>query len=290
MKLHRRYVLILLLTGLFAISGCTGSLEGSTLPTPTSGVPDSQVTAMPTNTPTKLPNPTKTATIEPVSVICSPLKDVEVSDLHKITSQGFTPPAPFKDDGHPAIDLAFYSFNELPSMIGHPVHAILPGTVSLVIEDRYPYGNAVMIETPLKLISYGKQNSITLPTPIPQGNLDLLRPCDSDPMFADMAPLDWSEGTKSIYVLYAHLLEKPRVVPGESITCGQEVGAVGSTGNSAEEHLHLETRIGPADAQFGPLAMYSPDAVTEERYSYCIWTSSGRFQAFNPVVLWEQGP
>ncbi len=290
MKRRSGFTLVLVLFVLITTIGCSGSAETITLPAPTITAQGLQFTATPTRAPTPQPSPTPTATIEPVRMICSPLQDIEPRDLHKITSQGFTPPAPFEDNGHPAVDLAFYTYKEMPSMIGHPVQSIFPGTVSLVIDDRYPYGNAIMIETPLELISNELLGSMTLPTPIPQENLDLLRPCDSNPIFENIVPLAWSEGSKSIYLLYAHLLEKPGLVAGESVSCGQVVGAVGSSGNSAEEHLHLEARVGPASAKFGNLAMYSPDATIKERYSYCIWTSSGRFQTFNPVMLWEQEP
>jgi len=255
-------------------------------------MPTGQATTTPTPsiTVTQKPTSTSTATPRPAGAVCSPLQDIKPSYLHKITSQGFTPPAPYKDDGHPAVDLAFFTFKELPSMIGHPVQSILPGIVSLVIHDRYPYGNAVLIETPIENISAIWLNSLALPTAIPQENLELIRPCDSDPVFQGMVPIKWNADAKSVYVLYAHLLEIPTVRFGDIVNCGQEIGAVGNTGNSAAEHLHLEARIGPADARFGTLAMYTPDATIEERYSYCIWSSSGRFQSFNPAILWEQEP
>lgn len=175
-------------------------------------------------------------------------------------------------------------------MIGHPVQSIFPGTVVQVLADRFPYGNAIIIETPLEGVPANLINALRLPTPIPQENLDIVRPCVSDPLFKDMAPLEMSDSTKSLYVMYAHLLEKPMLEIGEEVSCGQEIGRVGNTGNSAAEHLHLETRIGPSGAVFGTIAMYTPDATIEERYSYCIWTSSGRFQSFNPVTLWQQEP
>ncbi|HNR01304.1 MAG TPA: M23 family metallopeptidase [Anaerolineaceae bacterium] len=284
----RAFSLVLLVV--LVVSGCSLPAGDTTLQTPVATKTAGQFTATPppTITPSSIPSPTPTATLQPSGVICSPLSGIELGDLHKITSQGYTPPAPYKDDGHPAVDLAFFTFKEMPSMIGHPVQSILPGKVSLVIDNQYPYGNAVMIETPLDLITLDLVNSLSLPTPIPQENLELLRPCDSDPAFESMVPLKWSDDSKSVFVLYAHLLEKPDLKVGETISCGQEIGAVGNTGNSAAEHLHLETRIGPAGARFGTLAMYAPEASVEERYSYCIWTTSGRFQSFNPVNLWEQ--
>jgi len=292
--MKRRCVVVVCLVLLISLffTGCSGSDGDIPLQTPAMTMPTGQATTTPTPsiTVTQKPTSTSTATPRPAGAVCSPLQDIKPSDLHKITSQGFTPPAPYKDDGHPAVDLAFFTFKELPSMIGHPVQSILPGIVSLVIHDRYPYGNAVLIETPIENISAIWLNSLALPTAIPQENLELIRPCDSDPVFQGMVPIKWNADAKSVYVLYAHLLEIPTVRFGDIVNCGQEIGAVGNTGNSAAEHLHLEARIGPADARFGTLAMYTPDATIEERYSYCIWTTSGRFQPFNPVMLWEQEP
>ena len=274
---------------LILLSGCSSPTTNIQIPTATEELLLLQptLTPSPTHTITPSPTPTATNTPVPISAICSPLQDIQLDDLKKITSQGFSSPAPYTDDGHPAVDLAFFTFKDMPSMVGHPVQSILPGVVSLVIEDRYPYGNAILIETPLHLVSSDLLDTMVLPTLIPQQNLDQVQPCDSDPVFKGMKSIEWSENSRSLYVLYAHLLEKPGLTRGESVDCGAVIGAVGNTGNSAAEHLHLETRIGPANAQFTKLAMYSPEATKEERYSYCIWTSSGRFQAFNPIRLWE---
>jgi murein DD-endopeptidase MepM/ murein hydrolase activator NlpD len=292
MKKQRAVILCLTLSFVLVATGCSSSFPQPPTPTPVMTTPTfhATTTPSPSHTATQNPTPAFTATLQPAIKACSPLKDIELSDLHKIMSQGFTPPAPYKDDGHPAIDLAFFTFKELPSMIGHPVQSIFPGIVNLVIVDRFPYGNAVLIETPLNVLSAEWVSALPIPTAIPQENLDLVRPCDSDPLFADMTPIEWDGSRKSVYVLYAHLLEKPSVRAGDVVNCGQVIGAAGNTGNSAAEHLHLEARVGPAGAQFGTLAMYSPDATIEERYRYCIWSSSGRFQSFNPVILWEQEP
>jgi murein DD-endopeptidase MepM/ murein hydrolase activator NlpD len=48
-------------------------------------------------------------------------------------------------------------------------------------------------------------------------------------------------------VWYCHLTSFS-VSPGESVTGGQQLGTVGSTGNSTGPHLHLEVRPGAGDA------------------------------------------
>lgn len=46
--------------------------------------------------------------------------------------------------------------------------------------------------------------------------------------------------------LYAHMISFPSVSVGESVTQGQVIGYVGSTGNSTGNHLHLELRVNGA--------------------------------------------
>lgn len=46
--------------------------------------------------------------------------------------------------------------------------------------------------------------------------------------------------------LYAHMVSSPSVSAGESVSQGQVLGYVGSTGNSTGNHLHLELRVNGA--------------------------------------------
>ena len=43
--------------------------------------------------------------------------------------------------------------------------------------------------------------------------------------------------------LYAHMRALPSVKVGESVTAGQVIGYVGTTGSSTGNHLHFELRI-----------------------------------------------
>ena len=279
---------------LLVLCGCT---TFSLVPTSSEPV---EATSLPTETRTPTlaasptatlkPSPTATPTAEMVNQVCSPLKDIELHDLHSITSQGFTPPAPYQDDGHPAVDLAFFTFEEMTSMLNHPVQSILSGRVAMVISDRFPYGNAILIETPLERISPAMLGSLSLPTPIPQQNIDIIQPCVSNPLFKDMEPIRMSDSEKSIYILYAHLIEPPTFKVGDEITCGEGIGKAGNSGNSAAEHLHLESRVGPSEAQFNLFSTYDPESTVIERWNYCIWVSSGKFQPIDPTMLWQYAP
>lgn len=287
---------------LFSLLGFSFLIGCSASPTPTSNVvltdlpteQQSTITPLPTNepTPTLTPPIILTSTVVPVQItsICSPLEGVSLSDLHGITSQSFKTPSAYLDDGHPAVDLAFFTFEGFPSMLGHPVQSILPGVVTQIVENRYPYGNMILIETPLDQLPDGVLTPSSIPTPIPEENIHLFNPCETNPLYSKMVPFNWSESSRSLYTLYSHLQEKPDFEIGDNITCGQIIGAVGITGNSVAEHLHLEIRIGPSGAEFGSLAMYTSDATVEERYNYCIWSTSGRFQPIDPAVFWVTQP
>lgn len=289
--LRKTSALISLLLFLF-VAGCKNN---SISPTPTQLLPTATHPApISTQEPTKTIQPTLTVTPSPTSTtailtsICSPLQDISLEDLHSITSQGFKSPSPFLDDGHPAVDLAFFTFEDLPSMLGHPVQAILPGKVVQVLDNRYPYGNMILIETSLELLPENILPMAAYPTPIPAENVAMFSPCTQDPLYSAMTPIEMSTDTRSLYTLYSHLKDKPALKTGDLVACGQTIGAVGITGNSVAEHLHLEIRIGPAEARFNSLAMYQPDATTEERYNYCIWSTSGRFQPIDPALFWTR--
>ncbi len=46
----------------------------------------------------------------------------------------------------------------------------------------------------------------------------------------------------SLLVLYGHMAKKSTLNPGDHVYRGQNIGIIGSTGNSSGNHLHLETR------------------------------------------------
>lgn len=140
-------------------------------------------------------------------------------------------------------------------MLGEEVQAVLSGDVASALEDHYPYGNMLMIETavdklPPELVTY----------------------------------LGIGTG-ESLYTLYAHMNAPPLVKFGEQVQACQLVGEVGMSGNTDIPHLHLETRLGPAGAVFKSMRFYDTRATQEEMDNYVLWRTSGIFQHFDPMRL-----
>jgi murein DD-endopeptidase MepM/ murein hydrolase activator NlpD len=198
-----------------------------------------------------------------------------------IESWPFVPPTLYVESGHPALDLGLYHFKDYTFFPNFPVDSIIAGKVILVQQDLNPYGNMILIETPLNELTESFLAFITQPAPLTPSIYTLDERCP-----VSGSEITWDNKDRSLYVLYAHLLEKPDYLPGDPIACGQSIGIAGKSGNVAEEHLHLEIRIGPSNATFDSMAMYSPTVTTPaERYNYCIWALSGVFQAIDPAIL-----
>jgi murein DD-endopeptidase MepM/ murein hydrolase activator NlpD len=212
------------------------------------------------------------------------LKGIERSQLKSITSNPFVLTSPFKEiiEDHPAIDFSFYQKWEYTTFQDFPIQSILPGKVVLVEDNRFPYGYMVLIETPLSQIDPVILTQIPQPTLVPSG----YTPEQRCPVVGN--PVTFDSSSQSIYALYAHFSSLPLVKIGDSVSCGDLIGYAGSTGNSAEPHLHLEIRFGPSDAKFESIANYHSSVTLEERYDYCIWTISGIFQAVDPAKLLYQ--
>jgi murein DD-endopeptidase MepM/ murein hydrolase activator NlpD len=178
------------------------------------------------------------------------------------------------------VDFAFYRRKELLSIDGVQVLSVLDGEVATIINDKYPYGNAVIIETPLNSLSPILLDQISVPaiqpTVIP------------DPKFNWMPgdlPFQLSETDRSLYIYYAHLKYPSDLKVGDIVACGQQIGFVGNTGDSSNPHLHFETRVGPSGARFDSMAYYTAQSTQSERYNYVVWRVSNLFQLFDPMKL-----
>ncbi len=269
------------------LTACAGL---ATRPAPTSAVPPpATVSFTPTNAPTTTATiiqasptpPENPATPTPSVEICSPLADLTLSELPQIMQYPMATPHPGQDDGHFGVDLAYYTHGDRKTMEGDPVRSVLPGRVSSLVDNRMPYGNAIIIESPLSSMPELLTTALSLPTPAPT--------VPPDPRMAicpASGPAQVSDGkNRSLYLLYAHLYQPSPLKPGDSVACGQEIGGVGTTGRSSNPHLHLEVRVGPAGARFSSMAYYDTGATDEEVRNYCTWRVSGLFQILDPMKL-----
>ena len=266
--------------------------SGFSIPYPRSCDPHRHPAALANPTPSYPPPPTPTAspspTLEPTHApeVCSPLEDIALSELSSpdLLKNPFQRPRLGWDEGHHGVDFAYWSWGSRKTMAGLPVHAVLAGRVAGVLPERMPYGHAVIIETALNdlppawlavLPGMGKD---PIPTPAPAASLYC------PPWEAGTARMEQA----ALYLLYAHLYQPSPLTLGQTVTCGETLGGVGTTGNSVNNHLHLETRLGPAGASFSIMGHYQNNASDAEMSAYCAWRVSGVFQLLDPMNLLSQ--
>lgn len=265
---------------LAASPGCVSPVSvGSLTPTRTETITPTTVPT-PTSSPAPLPSFPPTSTPPAGPLICSPLEGVTLSQLPQIVTNPFQANTPGLDDGHHGTDLAFYRFNGMVGMAGLPIHAIMAGGVITRIDNRPPYGNAILIETPLDSLPESWLAQQAIPTP---GSFINPQPAMNCPVIDPNAFA--SAGRYSLYTLYAHMQSPSPLATGTQVTCGQRIGAVGTTGESVNEHLHIETRIGPSDVNFTSMAYYSTIRTEQEAFNYCLWRVTNIFHAFDPMVI-----
>jgi murein DD-endopeptidase MepM/ murein hydrolase activator NlpD len=251
-----------LLTGCARLTGRTLSdppvqiAQAETIPTATLISPE------PTFTPTaavatSTPSPVSEGTTESLSFeLCSPLGMHPLEELPQIISDPYKPPPQNRpEERHHGVDFSYWHYETRDSMLGEPVQAILAGTVASVIEDLYPYGNMIIIET----------RRIELPSLL----VSQLK----------IAP------NESLYLLYAHLNSVPRANLGDQVAACQPLGEVGMSGNTDIPHLHVETRLGPAGSVFESMRFYDTRASVEEMETYLLWRTSGEYRHFDPMII-----
>jgi murein DD-endopeptidase MepM/ murein hydrolase activator NlpD len=277
--------LVLVVVGILfmILSGCrpievtpTAALETRT-PGPT-------ITAIPTltETATQIPTATpSTPTITPQAYeVCSPLEDETFDSLPLILTNPLVIPPFGQDTGHHGVDFAYYRRGDRESIEGIEIYAILSGETVLTLDDDIPYGYTLLIETPLSDLPESIQNRLMagyLPVP-DDPNYRLNCPDVRGPTLT---------GKFSVYHLYAHMEVRPSFTHGDPVQCGERLGTVGNSGYSSNPHLHLETRLGPAGAEFRTMAHYEPTNTIEQISNYCLWRMSGHYQLFDPFILFE---
>jgi len=189
--------------------------------------------------------------------ICSPLAGIPVDELTDIVSAPYAPPPAGKEDRHHGIDFAFYRRGDYTSILGVVVQAAMESKVVMVLDDSFPYGNAIMFET--------------VGTALPADIRDTLGIGEEE----------------SLYILYAHLSDPPTAALLENLPACEQVGYVGESGNAGVPHLHMETRIGPSGEVFKGMSYYITQATPDEHTNYIRWRTSGNFIHFDPFILYE---
>lgn len=260
---------------------------------PLAAAPTPGATAVPTLAAAPAPSPTTPAPTpappapdsgpdpQPEPRLCSPLQDVALAELPQMVSNPFHPPPAGSDDPHQGVDFADRLAGSQIALGGRPVHAVLDGQAAMTLAGRFPYGNAVLVETPLEALPEAWLAELQLPEP---------QPTLAPPQVALTCPQSgaapaWEIERRSLYLLYAHLQDPPALQSGEAVGCGQPLGVIGDSGNALNPHLHLEARVGPAGARFASLAHYDAGASLEEMENYCTWRVSGLFQLVDPLRL-----
>ncbi len=268
----------LLLVFLF-ITSCSPQQDTIDDPLSITSSPSILITPTWTKKPSSTPIP-PTPTPDLIQTVCSPLDGETLDTISEILTQTFKMPRPGNDDGHQGADFSFYRRNDKVGIEGLQIFAALEGKVVTVINNRWPYGNAIIIETPLESISPELVSQIQLPILQPTVIPDPRVNCPPGELSFS---LDTEE--KSLYLLYGHLLNRVSLSVGEKVNCGQLIGEVGNTGYSTNPHLHFETRIGPSGARFDSMAYYTVQSTVSERYNYCVWRVSNLFHLFDPMNL-----
>lgn len=223
-----------------------------------------------------------TPTPDLIDLICSPLEGETLKSISEIIQNPFIMPRKGFDDGHVGVDFSYYRRNTRVGIEGLQIFSAMDGKVVSVINDKVPYGNAIIIETPLEELNLELMSQIQIPElqPTVLPNPEVMVFCSQGEL---SFPVD-SEN-RSLYLLYGHLQNPASLSTGDKVTCGQHIGNVGNTGNSSNPHLHFETRVGPSGASFDSMAYYTVQSTVSERYNYCVWRVSNMFQLFDPMLL-----
>ena len=276
----RKFLLLLVVV---ILSACRPAEVTSTvLPMTETPAPTETAQPSPTPSPTAIP-PSPTPTDTPFAV-CVPLEDETLDSLPLILVNPLVEPYAWGTDfGHPGLDFAYYQRGDRLSIEGIEVYALLSGRVALTLEDHYPYGNAVMIETPLSVLPESLQQTLMAGYETVPEDLEYQYNCPD-------VPTPTLTGEYSLYHLYAHLGSPAPFEEGDEITCGQLLGNVGNSGWSSNPHLHLETRLGPSGLEISTMAHYQSDATEEQLGNYCLWRSSGYYQIVDPYEILNSTP
>ena len=272
-----------LLVFVILVTGCSTPRETATPTTSVLLAIPATETVTPTTAPSATPQntPTTAGSAELPLEVCSPLAGYALPELAGIVVNPYHPPRLGSDDPHQGVDLAEVDPVNGIALTGMPVQAVLAGKVVGQAADRFPYGNMVMIETPLDGAIAASNLALIVPTPLPERLPPGALTCPD----LNVSP-PAAGAPRSLYVLYGHMQNLPTVSLGDPVSCGQELGTIGESANALNPHLHVEVRVGPPGQTFPSMAHYDPSADYAEMASYCLWRVSGVYQTIDPGCLW----
>lgn len=234
---------------------------------------------------TPLPEPTSLSSTESdppiITEINSPLEGIGLDELKDILSNPYVYAGDGKDEGHHGSDFSFYRYKDFLEIENLPVISITSGIIRASVNNRLPYGNMVIIESPLNSFSPQLQTEIQA----------MVKPRDL-PYYTILNCPDYLQESLttenlSLYFLYAHLKNPPGFKIGDPVENGTVIGLVGNSGASGNPHLHLEVRIGPSDNEFSSMAHYENSATSQEMANYCLWRVSGFFYQIDPMEFFN---
>jgi murein DD-endopeptidase MepM/ murein hydrolase activator NlpD len=217
------------------------------------------ISPVPTMEPTKTMVPS-TETPVPDVQVCSPVDGINLEDITSLISNPYYPPVDGSDDPHQGVDLSDVDLNTLIAKSGLGVRSLINGQVVMVMNNRFPYGNAVLVES--------KFNTLTCPSGWDQG--------------------PESTADLSLFILYAHLENPSVVTQGLPVKCGEPIGNIGMSGNALSPHVHIEMRYGPPSDLENSMAHYDISASLDEMSNYCRWRVSGWYRLINPITFMLQ--
>ncbi len=203
-----QYFSVIVLLGICACQNAQANTPVSE-PTKSAIIPTSIVvvpTALETSTPISVTPQPEVATVSPV---CSPLEGFTLETLQEIKTNPVKTPRVGEDLGHHGIDYSFWSYGDWDTIEGLGVNSVLNGTVAGVVNNRFPYGYMVMVETPLDQLQPELRTSLEA---LPQQPIaDLTQSSLTCPVM----PVQSNDTPRSLYLVYAHLLNPVTINPGD---------------------------------------------------------------------------
>jgi murein DD-endopeptidase MepM/ murein hydrolase activator NlpD len=120
--------------------------------------------------------------------------------------------------------------------------------------------------TPHRGLDYAPAEGTNIPA-VTKGTVRLVQ--WSDILGWVLVQTAWDQiNSKTIFVGYCHLKDKPTLTVGTAIRMGQTIGKVGNTG-SASKGAHLHLTIGPSKTSVFTGLVFDPEKIIDQQMSFC---------------------